>query len=422
MSLEAVLEFFIGGLFDAVGAAILTASIYLPIFAGIIAWRTFVRFRQDKFLADPKNGNVLLEIKLPPEITKTPRAMEYALNVFHQSSPTDWYAHYFEGKLRASASLEIISDGGKIRFFINCRKGVKNLVESSMYAQYPLIQLEEVDDYTKSVPFGSKGSDWEIWATEYKFTKKGDNVDAYPIRTYVDIGMDKEGTKEEFKTDPLTGLLEFMSALGPGEKFWFQVVITAAGGYSVPWYVKKNPDFAAQAKSLIEDLSKRKLYKNLGPEDRKLISLAEGTATPGERALLESVERNLSKISFYTGMRSIYMGKGDKFNGSRIAGVIGFLRPFSAGDYYNGFKITQYTGTDFPWQDPFGIKVAKKKRELFAAFVKRAFFYPPFDRHPMILTAEEIATMYHLPGQVASTPTLNRIESKRSEAPGNLPV
>ena len=37
MSLEAVLEFFIGGLFDAVGAAILTASIYLPIFAGIIA-------------------------------------------------------------------------------------------------------------------------------------------------------------------------------------------------------------------------------------------------------------------------------------------------------------------------------------------------------------------------------------------------
>ena len=39
-----------------------------------------------------------------------------------------------------------------------------------------------------------------------------------------------------------------------------------------------------------------------------------------------------------------------------------------------------------------------------------------------VFSAEELATVFHLPGQVALTPTLNRIGSTRSEAPANLPV
>ncbi len=38
------------------------------------------------------------------------------------------------------------------------------------------------------------------------------------------------------------------------------------------------------------------------------------------------------------------------------------------------------------------------------------------------MTTEELATIFHIPGKVASTPTLARIPSKRSEAPANLPI
>jgi hypothetical protein len=59
---------------------------------------------------------------------------------------------------------------------------------------------------------------------------------------------------------------------------------------------------------------------------------------------------------------------------------------------------------------------------MFNAYIRRSYFHPPYSRQPAVLTSEELATIYHLPGKVAQTPTLDRIESKRSEPPANLPL
>ena len=39
-----------------------------------------------------------------------------------------------------------------------------------------------------------------------------------------------------------------------------------------------------------------------------------------------------------------------------------------------------------------------------------------------ILNLEELATLYHFPGEVAATPTLPRIDSTKSSSPSNLPI
>ena len=39
-----------------------------------------------------------------------------------------------------------------------------------------------------------------------------------------------------------------------------------------------------------------------------------------------------------------------------------------------------------------------------------------------IFTAEELATLFHIPGKVVLTPTVDRVPSTRSEAPPNLPI
>jgi hypothetical protein len=59
---------------------------------------------------------------------------------------------------------------------------------------------------------------------------------------------------------------------------------------------------------------------------------------------------------------------------------------------------------------------------MFDAYRRRGYFYPPYVKKQMVLTTEEIATIYHFPGKMAATPSLPKIESKRSEPPTNLPV
>ena len=61
-------------------------------------------------------------------------------------------------------------------------------------------------------------------------------------------------------------------------------------------------------------------------------------------------------------------------------------------------------------------------RQMFDAYRKRSYFFPPYTRTVFQLNIEEIATMFHFPGRVSETPNLARIESKRGEAPVNLPV
>ena len=57
------------------------------------------------------------------------------------------------------------------------------------------------------------------------------------------------------------------------------------------------------------------------------------------------------------------------------------------------------------------------------AYKKRAYFYKPHKRENIfVLNTEELATLFHLPGMVSATPTFGRVESKKGQAPANLPV
>ena len=88
----------------------------------------------------------------------------------------------------------------------------------------------------------------------------------------------------------------------------------------------------------------------------------------------------------------------------------------------NGFKTQNLTAVVYPWQDLWGKNIAFKKATMFEAYRLRSYLYPPYKRKPMVLSAEELATIYHFPGSVAATPQLAKIESKRAEPPSNLPL
>ena len=96
---------------------------------------------------------MLLEIKMPAEVDRPFKAMEqvYA-GLWMLYDPADFYEKWIEGKYDASMSIEIVSIEGNIRFYLRFPEKARNLIESSIYSQYPEVEISEVEDYTKDVP------------------------------------------------------------------------------------------------------------------------------------------------------------------------------------------------------------------------------------------------------------------------------
>ncbi|MFA5022652.1 MAG: hypothetical protein WC385_03430 [Candidatus Paceibacterota bacterium] len=395
--------------------------IYLsPIFLAFLLWQTYLLYIRAGYIARKR---VMFEVRIPKEVTKSPKAMELLMEVFYQTYEGELIDKYIHGSVRDWFSLELVSLGGKIRFFLNIPAFFKNIVETRIYSQYPEAEIFEVEDYTKEVTFGQPNSPWNIMCFEYSLSEP----DAYPIKTYIDYELDRD-PKEEFKIEPMTPLLEAISMIKPTEQIWIQILIMGAKKRFIKekkkekdWFFfktkhreKKEVDWKASGRDLVDELMSR------NKEVKDMSAWVKMNLTNTERDVLASIQRNLSKPAFDVGIRSIYAST----TGLRPEVFVGFNSAFKqyGAEGLNSFKNSHLTGFPNPWQDPLGWRVKWRKTQFFKFFCNRSYFYPPASRKPMGLTSEELATIYHFPGQVATTPNLERITSKRGEPPANLPI
>lgn len=397
---------------------IANAAVYLmPIVVIMVLWESWLHYIRVHHIH--KIDWVLLEIKLPRELLKSPAAMEMVLSSMHQHGDPNFVDAYWKGKLRPWFTLEIASLGGVIHFYIRAQRKFKNLIEAQVYSQYPGVEIYTVDDYTANVPYGLPGSDWNMFGVEFKFEK----ADPYPIKTYVDYGLDKEPGEATFQADPITPIIEILGNIGPNEQFWIQyLIMVSKSRFPKPgaWFAKQG--WKEQGQDLVNSIMKRdaktKSSKQLSSAGFPILpSLSEG-----ERKTIEAIERNISKLGFDVGIRMIYLGKGkdyDKKQGSNS--IYGATKQFNSHEL-NAFKPGIRTDFDLPWDDIMDWRLKRRKRIMFDSYRRRDYFYYPYPRKPMVLNVEELATMYHFPSQLAQTPGLSRIESKRAEPPSNLPI
>jgi hypothetical protein len=395
-----------------------------------MTFEQWLKYRRADFI---KNIDwITLEIKLPREITKSPAAMESVLEAFQQGGGiSTWWDKYRKGNLLNWFSLEIASFGGDIHFYIRTNSKFKNLIESFIYAQYPGVEIFEVEDYTNRIRYDA--ADINLMGSNFVLDKE----DFYPIKTYVDYGLDKN-PDEEFKIDPLTPMLEFFGSLKGGEEVWYQILIRS----------DKNKDWKKEATDSVAKMMMRK-----DPKDAEAAKVfTEAKLTQGEKDIIKAIERSTTKQGFEVFMRGIYLAPKDEFDGKKISSFMTMLKPFGTANL-NSFKPQDDTTFNFPWQDnKAGSKLIHKKQYMFKKYVLRTFgeYYDQFDsfslgyeinhnveyllRHGLnfskwkhgkssfILNAEELATLYHFPGKVVGTPTFKRISSTKSEAPNNLPI
>lgn len=375
----------------------------------LFAWQLWLLSIRAGYIANLKWA--LREVRIPQEIMQTPRAMEAFLNALSQPSAGTWLDKYWKGRQPTWVSLEMISQGGRVRFFLRFEDKLKNMVESQLYAYYPEVEIAPAEDYVGLVPYdGTDNSSWDIWGGELALT--GD--DAIPIKSYIEYKLDKEGPIEanRQRVDPAVGLVETLGSIGPDEQIWIQILATATQNRKkVSWFKKEG--WKEEGKKLVSET----MEKKKGSEDVPGMVIL----SPGQRERLESIERNLSKSGFDVGIRYLYLGKKEIFSKGSIPAILGAFKYFNSNNL-NGFKPTRTTEFDFPWEDPGGFRLRKKKREMFRAYSLRSYFYWPIIRPRFVLSAEELATVYHFPSTTFGTPSVSRIPSRSAEPPTDLPV
>ena len=405
---------------QAIQFVITISPIMLSVLLAMIMWPLWLRYVRAKNFLSIKY--TVLEIKLPKDTFKSPLAMEVFLQSLHNTSDGSTFAQYWKGETRPWYSLELVSIEGRVKFFIWTEDRRKGGVISALYSQFPGVEVHESGDYSQSVHFDPKTM--KLWAAQFKFTKP----DPYPIKTYVDYGLDKD-PKEEFKVDPLLPMLEFLGSLGPNEQIWIQIPIRAhIDDQSKPGHWFKRTDlWQDEAKKLVNSILIRdpKTKTSAGEPDPETGYTRLPLISEGERDIVEAIERSVRKQPFDVGLRAIYVAKKESFNKvAGIGGIVGNLKHFGS-EHLNGFKPdknTWHPRLGDPWLDYKDTRSIRYAKDALAMYKRRSYFYPPHEGTPMVMNSEELATIYHFPGSVAATPTLDRIPSKKSEAPSNLPI
>ena len=390
-------------LYDFFKVVIDAGYLWFPAISAYFVWKFWLKYIRLRYVS--KIDWILLEIKLPRELPKSPQVMEIVLNAMHQSRSIVAINKYWEGALPTWHSLEIVSKEGSIHFYFYVHKSYKSMAESQIYAHYPEVEIHEAADYTKEFigeDTEQSKKEWTIHSAEYILSKE----DAYPIKTYIDYKLDKLETEEEMKNDPLASLIELMGTMKEGENLWYQILIRKTG--------KKWSDAGVK---IVDKIMKRDAATVKAKADK--IDFGSMILSPGERMIVEAIERNVSKLGFDACIRFVYIAKPDKFSFAVSNSIRGSMQQFNSLNL-NGFK--RFNSTSYV--DYFFKKTREgwKKRRMFDAYINRSAFYKPHKRKTIVLNTEELATIYHFPGSVVRTPALARIESKKGEPPAGLPV
>jgi len=395
-----------------------------------VFWQGFkgmwLNSRQAKYA--PTISYMLLSISIPRMNEQSPKAVEHMFtHLAGTFSTPNFKEKWFQGKFTPSFSFEYASIDGYTQFIVRTPVQFRDLVEASIYSQYPDAEVVEVPDYTAVVPKKYPDPEWDCWGTEFILAKPS----AYPIRTFTEF---EHSLSQELK-DPLSSLLETLSRLKNGEQVWIQILVTP-----------RDQDWTKESLALTDKLKGRPPKKKPTPmwqkvteegfsivtagisqvvgvggdgekkpekkEDNKVMNLS-----PGERKMLEQIEIKASKIGFGVKIRFVYVGKRSVFRkGPMISMVRGALGLFGSTD---GNSLKNYGAaapkTDYFWQR---WSADQKKTTIINRYASRSGDGAP----RFVLNSEELASLWHFPQILIKAPLLKKVESRKVEPPFSIPL
>lgn len=286
---------------------------------------------------------------------------------------------------RAWICLEIAKVKKEINFYISSPAGYSDFIEKQINGVYPDAQIEKIKDFNIFAPD-------EIAAASYLSLDKASYL---PIKTY-----------PSFEVDPLATLTNVFTKLNEDEEGVIQIVLRKS---TKRWRKKmrKVAKNMAKGKGFSQAAASVGTLHSAGevmlPKDEQKEKEEEMMQQrPLEEELFKSIQSKANKDCFEANIRIIVSCKDKSKSDNVISQIENVFDQYSA-PLLNEFNYVRTRGNIF--------------KKLIYNFSFRLF--NPV--HKIILSTEEIASLFHLTTPFVKTPTMKTVESKTSPAPQNLP-
>ncbi|MBP6859122.1 MAG: hypothetical protein KBC69_00660 [Candidatus Magasanikbacteria bacterium] len=368
---------------------------------------------------------VVLAVDVPTDTVQSPKAVEQIFA--HLSGALDepnFGQKYWGGAKQRWFSLEIISLEGYIQFLIYTEVTHRDLVEAAIYAQYPMAEITEVEDYVGMIPSTYPNETHNMFGIEFALAA----ADPYPIRTYSEF---EHSVTTDFNfNDPMASILENFTRIGPGENLWFQIIIEPVGSHWKEKGIELVKEIIEHKKGHHEQFFFFKLLNMFfdgilnairppaeGHDEHKEEPPGKiSDLSPGVKDTIAAIEEKISKVGFKTKARVLYAANKEVFNPSRcLDGFVGSLNQFNYSGR-NALVPAAATTAHYAFKNS---RTADLKKMFVKAYKKRKL---KIGKNPYILNTQELATLWHFPLPLVKTPLLQKTGGKRAEPPINLPI
>ena len=280
-------------------------------------------------------------------------------------------AGIFRQVAREHLSFEIAALHKQTGFYIWLPEYLVSYIEEQVYAQYPSVQISEVEDYM------SHGNEYS--AHIYTDVVLQAN-DVLPIKTF-----------PSFEVDPLAAITASLTKLEENERAVIQFLVRPIFS---SWYSKaqkyannlqNGSSFGGLARALINGVDESP-SKQLSPIDQSRIKASEEKS---------------QKLAYETKIRVIYEGNVSETEANmRLQAIVASFKQFNSNNL-NGFttkKVHSFTT---------GSNILSNRSFTGLGFA---------------CNIEEIASLFHLPHTNVETPFLQWASARTAEPPANLPI
>jgi len=298
--------------------------------------------------------------------------------------------HKFYGQRHIA--LEIVANHGAVHFYSAVPVPLLSVVEQAIVGAYPTARLEEVPEHNI---FSSVG---RITGTVGGELVLKENF-AYPIATYQDI-----------KRDTMQSLLNALSGLTTEDGAGVQILLRPADG---SWRKTANTEASKKRTGKSTPQGFESAFWWLGqlftaltkPPDSKQGEKEEGApkdVSSLDQSIAQAIEEKTKQAGYEVLIR-----------------VIASSNVMQRAETIKNNIVASFALYDAPGRNGFKFVPARDMETFVTAYILRFF---PAERSKNILSANEIATMFHFPDQQnIPTSQLERQASKQVDGPRNVP-
>ncbi len=283
-------------------------------------------------------------------------------------------------------AFEIVAAGGQVKFFIAVPRGSQSYLEEQLHAQEPNAYIEPARDYNIFQPSGV------ILARTLSFKRPS----YFPVKSY-----------KKLEVDPLNALANAMSKVTEMDGAALQYIVRSArkewrsGGVRIARKMQQGMSLEKASKggfwkAISGGFAAASGSKRKPGEPDKPYQLS-----PMEQEVVKGLEEKATKFGIDVNVRIVVSGADRMRAQTELDSVTRAFFQYNVPQYGNMFVASG----------------ASSKAKLIRQFIYRHFD----ERRRIVLSVEEMASVWHLPLPTAETPNIQWLVARRLSPPVNMP-